>query len=73
MICHMKTDSLLNRNWLKCSLGDSMHAVLCGAWHNLRMILAHLRVLYRHFVGQLMLLLMLSRLASRLSLTLSVR
>jgi IS5 family transposase len=51
----MKTDGLLDRNWLKGALGDAMHAVLCGAGHNLRMILAHLRVLYCAFFGQLML------------------
>ena len=58
MIGHMKNDGLLRRNWLKGELGDAMHAVLCGAGHNLRMILAHLRVLYCAFVGQLMLALM---------------
>jgi transposase, IS5 family len=59
MIGHMKTDGLLGRNWLKGALGDAMHAVLCGAGHNLRMILAHLRVLYCAFFGQLMLAMML--------------
>jgi transposase, IS5 family len=44
-IGHMKTDGLLARNWLKGSEGDAIHAVLCGAGHNLRLILAHLRVL----------------------------
>ncbi len=42
---HMKTDGLLARNWLKGSQGDAIHAVLCGAGHNPRLILAHLRVL----------------------------
>ena len=46
MIGHMKADGLLGRNWLKGTIGDAMHAILCGAGHNLRMILAHLRVLY---------------------------
>ncbi|MFM0635974.1 IS5/IS1182 family transposase, partial [Paraburkholderia metrosideri] len=32
------------RNWLKGALGDAMHAVLCGAGHNLRMILRKLRL-----------------------------
>jgi len=45
MIGHMKSDGLLGKNWLKGELGDAMHAILCGAGHNLRMILAHLRVL----------------------------
>ena len=46
MIGHMKTDGLLDRNWLKGELGDALHAVMCGAGHNLRMILARLRALY---------------------------
>jgi len=45
MIGHMKTDGLLDRNWLKGALVDAMHAVLRGEGHNLRMILAHLRAL----------------------------
>jgi hypothetical protein len=45
-IGHMKTDGLLARNWLKGSEGDAIHAVLCGAGHNLRLLLAHLRVLF---------------------------
>lgn len=53
MIGHMKADGLLGRNWLKGALGDAMHAVLCGAGHNLRMILAHLRVLFCAFVAQI--------------------
>jgi IS5 family transposase len=50
-IGHMKNDGLLRRNWLKGSLGDAMHAVLCGAGHNLRLNLAHLRVLYFAWFG----------------------
>ncbi|MCG1038411.1 IS5/IS1182 family transposase, partial [Mycetohabitans sp. B7] len=34
----------LDRNWLKGTLGDAIHAVLCGAGHNLRMILRKLRL-----------------------------
>ncbi|MGF6293229.1 IS5 family transposase [Paraburkholderia youngii] len=45
-IGHMKTDGTLDRNWLKGTLGDAMHAVLCGAGHNLRMILRKLKVFY---------------------------
>ncbi len=41
----MKSDGLLAKNWLKGATGDALHAILCGAGHNLRMILAHLRVL----------------------------
>ena len=58
VIGHMKTDGLLNRNGLKGSLGDAMHALLCGAGHNLRMILAHLRVLYFALVGHIALAIM---------------
>lgn len=32
-------------NWLHGELSDAMHAVLCGAGHNLRMNLRYLRVL----------------------------
>jgi IS5 family transposase len=60
MIGHMKADGLLDRNWLKGALGDAMHAILCGAGHNLRMILAHLRVLYFALVAQLFLTLSLA-------------
>ncbi|MBB5445462.1 hypothetical protein HDG38_004093 [Paraburkholderia sp. WSM4177] len=35
----MKKDGRLDRNWLNGALGDAIHAVLCGAGHNLRMIL----------------------------------
>lgn len=45
MIGHMKNEGLLRRNWLHGSLGDAPHAVLCGASHNLRMILRNLRLL----------------------------
>jgi len=46
MIGHMKNDGRLGRNWLKGTLGDCLHAVLCGAGHNLRMILKKLRLLF---------------------------
>lgn len=45
MIGHMKNEGLLRRNWLRGSLGDALHAVLCGAGHNLRMILRKLQLL----------------------------
>ncbi|CBW77415.1 Transposase (plasmid) [Mycetohabitans rhizoxinica HKI 454] len=45
-IGHMKSDGKLDRNWLKGVLGDAIHAVLCGAGHNLRMILRKLRLFY---------------------------
>ena len=40
----MKADGKLDRNWLKGAIGDAIHAVLCGAGHNLRMILRKLRL-----------------------------
>ncbi len=43
-IGHMKMDGRLGRNPLKGALGDALHAVLCGAGHNLRLILAALRL-----------------------------
>lgn len=56
MIGHMKADGLLNKNWLKGANGDALHALLCGAGHNLRMILRHLRVLYCGLVAWIVLL-----------------
>lgn len=38
-IGHMKMDGRLARNPLKGALGDALHAVLCGAGHNIRMLL----------------------------------
>ena len=43
-IGHMKTEGKLRRNWLKGSIGDTLNAVLCGAGHNLRMILRAIRL-----------------------------
>ena len=54
-IGHMKAEGLLGRNWLKGSDGDAIHAVLCGAGHNIRLILAHLRVLLLALFGLLIL------------------
>lgn len=45
-IGHMKTDGRLGRNPLKGSLGDALHAVLCGAGHNLRLLMKRLRLLW---------------------------
>ncbi|OXC76087.1 Transposase [Caballeronia sordidicola] len=50
-IGHMKADGKLDRNWLKGALGDAMHAVLCGAGHNLRMILRRLRIFLSLYAG----------------------
>ena len=38
MIGHMKTDGLLDRCHLKGTLGDALHAILCGIGHNLRLM-----------------------------------
>ena len=53
VIGHMKTDGLLARNWLKGELGDALHAVMCGAGHNLRLILARLRALFSALIAVL--------------------
>jgi transposase, IS5 family len=53
-IGHMKTDGKLDRNWLKGALGDAMHAVLCGAGHNLRMILRKLKFFYALILAALL-------------------
>ena len=56
-IGHMKNDGRLRRNWLKGALGDALHAMLCGAGHNLRMILRAIRLFYGYcFASQLQLL-----------------
>lgn len=41
----MKMDGRLARNSLRGALGDALHALMCGAGHNLRIILAKLRLL----------------------------
>lgn len=66
MIGHMKADGLLGKNWLKGAEGDALHALLCRAGHNLRMILRHLRVLYCAVLG------LIGMLASLLSLPLEL-
>ena len=50
IIGHMKEDGKLGRNWLKGSIGDKINAILCGAGHNLRIILRKLRKLLSFFV-----------------------
>lgn len=52
MIGHMKSGGKLGRNWLKGRLGDALHAILCGAGHNIRLLLRRLR----HFYAYLLLL-----------------
>ena len=44
-IGHLKSDGLLGRNFLKGTVGDAINAILCGAGHNLRKILARVRFL----------------------------
>jgi transposase, IS5 family len=53
-IGHTKADGKLDRNWLKGALGDAIHAVLCGAGYNLRMILRKLRLLYAFVIAALL-------------------
>lgn len=53
MIGHMKTDGRLARCALKGTLGDELHAVLCGCGHNIRMILARLRALWAEILAVL--------------------
>ena len=43
VIGHLKSDGLLGRNYLKGRCGDTMNVMLCGAGHNLRLILRELR------------------------------
>ena len=50
-IGHMKSDGLLGRNFLKGMQGDAMNALLCGAGHNLRKILARMRAFLRLLSG----------------------
>jgi IS5 family transposase len=51
-IGHMKNEGLLGRNFLKGMKGDAMNAVLCGVGHNLRKILAKVRLgLYRRLAA----------------------
>lgn len=45
-IGHMKSDGRLRHNWLKGALGDALHAMLCGAGHNLRMNIRAIRLFY---------------------------
>jgi IS5 family transposase len=44
-IGHMKMDGRLARNPLKGALGDALHALMCGAGHNIRLLLKKLRLL----------------------------
>jgi IS5 family transposase len=44
VIGHMKTGGRLGRNWLKVALGAALHAALCSAGHNVRLLLRALRL-----------------------------
>ena len=45
VIGHLKSDGLLERNRLAGAAGDAANAVLAAAGHNLRLLLAWLRLL----------------------------
>jgi IS5 family transposase len=62
-IGHMKMDGRLNRNPLKGALGDALHAVLCGAGHNIRLLLKKLRLLCAQIWQQILMFLSSSTLA----------
>lgn len=53
-IGHMKMDGRLDRNPLKGALGDALHAVLCGAGHNIRLLLKKLRLLCAQILQQIL-------------------
>ncbi len=53
-IGHMKTDGRLGRNPLKGAIGDALHAVLCGAGHNIRLLLKKLALFFAHIWWQLL-------------------
>lgn len=46
IVGHMKSDGLLGRNYLKGSIGDKINALLCGADHDLRVILRKLQLFW---------------------------
>ncbi len=53
-IDHMKTDGRLARNPLQDTLGDALHAVLCGVGHNIRLLLKKLRLFCIPFLSSLL-------------------
>ncbi len=55
VIGHMKTDGHLGRNYLKGRAGDAANAVLSAVGHNLRLVLAWLRILLRRILSALLL------------------
>lgn len=57
-IGHMKMDGRLARNPLKGAIGDALHAVMCGAGHNIRLLLKKLGLLCAQFGMSMQALLM---------------
>ena len=49
IIGQLKNDGLLRRNHLKGELGEALHVILCGAGHNIRLILRTLRIVCPEF------------------------
>jgi transposase, IS5 family len=47
VIGHLKSDGLLERNHLKGADGDAINALLCAIGHNMRLLAAWLKVLWR--------------------------
>jgi transposase, IS5 family len=47
IIGHLKSDGLLERNRLKGADGDAINAILCAIGHNMRLLAAWLKVLWR--------------------------
>jgi transposase, IS5 family len=56
IIGHAKHDGLMGRNYLLGKVGDAMNAILAAAGHNLRIILRKLRIFWRQFLYQLMIM-----------------
>jgi IS5 family transposase len=63
----MKTDGRLSRNPLKGALGDALHAVLCGAGHNIRLLLRKLRLLFALLIASLVRSIAASQLSDNVS------
>ncbi len=51
---HTKNEGLLDRCHLKGTLGDALHAILCGIGHNLRLIRNCWKLLILHLIRRLM-------------------
>jgi len=67
VIGHMKTDGHLGRCYLKGRDGDAANVILTAAGHNLRLVLAWLRLLMRLFLNALIRLLALPSALKRAS------